>query len=212
MNIASIRIFAAFGLLAASACEKSETPAAGSATASAASASPAKTSAATGAPATAAATASAAAAPSCPDAAMKWDDFFKQCTSTGDVRMAEGKWTGKIEDKAVFTITNKSTMPFSSFGWNIYFYDAGGKQLDYKIPDQPSAPIQRNAELYYNGNMPLKPGESRDFNAIPKDAIPKGMKTMEVEVRMVSWDREPGQDKLGWSNKGLVPKERPKSQ
>lgn len=147
----------------------------------------------------------------CPEGSSGIGTFEEPCLSSGDSRMMEVKYAGKITDKGPkFSVTNKSDKPILYGSIVAYFYDKKGKQLDVAGTEK-----QRRKQVC-SGNIfagYVKPGEKIYvfFSCVKKSHVPEGMDSIEAEIRTVGFADETGnKTEFYWKNPDLAPNERPK--
>lgn len=147
----------------------------------------------------------------CPKGSSGVGTSEKPCLASGDARMMEVKYTGKITDEGPkFSIVNKSDHQILFGSLVAYFYDKAGKQLQVTAGDKarPSQPCSGNI---FAGAV--KPGEKifMFFSCVKKAHVPEGTATIEAEVKTVGFADEAGKkNEFYWSNPDLVPDQRPK--
>jgi hypothetical protein len=147
----------------------------------------------------------------CPQGSSGVGTLAKPCLASGDSRMMELKYTGKItEEGPKFSVTNKSNSQILFGSVVAYFYDKAGKQLEVKSADK-SRPFQTCAGNVFAGAV--KPGEKIFvfFSCVKKSHVPDGTASIEAEVKTVGFADEAGrQNEYYWSNPDLAPEQRPK--
>jgi hypothetical protein len=147
----------------------------------------------------------------CPEGSSGLGTNAEPCKASGDSRMLEVKWTGKISDEGPkFSVTNKSQKPVLYGSVAVYFYDKAGKQLQVTHATK-SRPMQICSGNIFAGAV--KPGEKIFvfFSCVKKSDVPQGTAAIEAEAKGVGFANEAGtQSEFYWSNMDLVPDERPK--
>jgi len=161
-------------------------------------------------------TASAAPAHQCPKGSSGEGTSRSPCEASGDARMMEAVWTGKLgDDGPSFRVTNTSDAPILYGKIAVYFYDKAGKQLEVPDPNgNPPKPkpfqVCSGARLFA-GTM--KPGEKAvvTFSCVQEKHVPEGTAAIEAEVQMVGFaDATETKSEYYWENKDLAPDVRPK--
>jgi len=147
----------------------------------------------------------------CPEGSSGLGTFAEPCLGSGDSRMMEVVYSGKTTDEGPkFSVTNKSKNPILYGSLAAYFYDKKGKQLQVTSGEKPK-PYQLCSGNIFAGAV--KPGEKIwvFFSCVKKSHIPEGTAAIEAEVKTVGFSDEAGsKNEYYWSNKDLVPDERPK--
>jgi hypothetical protein len=147
----------------------------------------------------------------CPKGSSGVGTADKPCLASGESRMMEVKYTGKLSDEGPkFSVVNKSDNQILFGSLVAYFYDKAGKQLQVTAGDKPR-PNQPCAGNIFAGVV--KPGEKifMFFSCVKKAHVPEGTAAIEVEVKTVGFADEAGRkNEFYWSNPDLVPDQRPK--
>ncbi len=147
----------------------------------------------------------------CPEGSSGIGTAEQPCKGSGDSRMMEVKYTGKITDEGPkLSVTNKTkkSILFGSVG--AYFYDKAGKQLQVTAGGKPR-PMQLCSGNIFAGAV--KPDEKIFvfFSCVKKDFVPEGTTAIEAEVKGVGFADESGtKNEFYWSNLDLIPDVRPK--
>ncbi len=153
--------------------------------------------------------------PECPASCKGEGVFSSPCEATGNARMMDVVWTGKIDDQGpFFNVTNTSDSVILYGKVAVYFYDKAGKQLDVPAASGSSKKPKRfNACA---GNMfggVMKPGQKAalQFSCVKKEHVPEGTKAIEAEMQMVGFaDANNKGVKCYWRNNDLTPEVRKK--
>ena len=147
----------------------------------------------------------------CPKGSSGVGTLAEPCLASGDARMMEVKYTGKITDQGPkFSIVNKSEREVLFGSIAVYFYDKAGKQLKVAIGDK-SKPMQVCSGNIFAGAV--KPGEKifMFFSCVKKEHVPEGAVAIEGELKTVGFaDADGKRSEFYWSNPDLAPDERPK--
>jgi hypothetical protein len=152
--------------------------------------------------------------PECPAGCKGEGVFSSPCEATGNARMMDVVWTGKIDDKGLFfDVTNKSDSAILFGKIAVYFYDKAGKQLNVPAASgssrkpKPFYPCARNM---LGGVM--KPGEKAVLlSCVKKEHVPEGTKAIEAEMQMVGFaDASEKSVEYYWRNNDLTPETRKK--
>jgi hypothetical protein len=100
------------------------------------------------------------------------------------------KWTGSYgrtpadpdRDLPLFDVENQSDHVVSQLSFRAYYYDAKGQQLDEEAREITSSSL--------SGKYLLQPSTKETFGiGRPKDKLPAGTATIEVEVTRYAWDQ-----------------------
>lgn len=152
----------------------------------------------------------------CPAGSQGEGTFDKPCEATGNARMMEVTWTGKIDDKGpTFRVINKSKASILHGKIAVYYYDKAGKPLEIP-PIEGSSNTKPKPYHTCSGNIfagAVKPEEKvfLTFSCVKKDRVPEGTKFIEGEISMVGFaDETEKKNSYYWRNSELTPEERPK--
>ena len=147
----------------------------------------------------------------CPEGSSGIGTTAEPCKASGDARMMDIKYTGKITDEGPkFSVVNLSKKPILYGSVGVYFYDKAGKQLEVTAGGKPR-PLQICSGNIFAGAV--KPGEKIFvfFSCVKKEHVPEKTAAIEAEVKMVGFADEAGtQNEFYWSNLDLIPDARPK--
>lgn len=151
----------------------------------------------------------------CPDGSKGEGTFNNPCEATGDSRMMDVVWTGKMDDKGpFFKVTNKSKSVILYGKIAVYFYDKAGKQLE--VPSTSGAADKARPYHTCGGNMfggVMKAGEKAvlTFSCVKKERVPDGATAIEAEMQMVGFaDASEKSIDYYWRNNDLTPDARKK--
>ena len=128
----------------------------------------------------------------CPKGSSGVGTSEKPCLGSGDARMMEVAYTGKMEDKGPkFSIVNKANSQILYGMLIVYFYDKAGKQLEVADGDKKK-PYQSCGGNIFAGAV--KPGEKifMFFSCVKKTHVPEGTVTIEAEAKTVGFADENG--------------------
>jgi len=147
----------------------------------------------------------------CPEGSSGIGTSAEPCKGSGDARMMEVKWTGKMHDEGPkFQVTNKTKKSILYGSIAAYFYDKKGKQLQVTHGGKPR-PMQICSGNIFAGAV--KPEEKIFvfFSCVSKADVPEGTAAVEAEIKMVGFADSAGTaNEYYWSNMDLIPDERPK--
>ncbi|HEY5962357.1 MAG TPA: hypothetical protein VIV60_37630, partial [Polyangiaceae bacterium] len=151
----------------------------------------------------------------CPKGSTGPGTFDKPCEATGNARMMEVTWTGKMDDKGpTFRVINKSPAVILHGKVVVYYYDKAGKQLEIPAPSGSTAkprPYHSCGGFIFGGVM--KPAEKAflTFSCVKKEKVPEGTKAIEAEIQTVGFaDETEKKVSYYWRNNDLTPDERRK--
>jgi len=152
----------------------------------------------------------------CPAGSKGEGTMNSPCEATGDSRMMDVVWTGKIDDKGpLFKVISKAKSVILYGKIAVYFYDKAGKQLD--VPPKAGSDSDK-AHPYHtcSGNMfggVMKAGEKAvlTFSCVKSERVPEGTKAIEAEMQMVGFaDASEKSVEYYWRNNDLTPDVRKK--
>ena len=133
------------------------------------------------------------------------------CLATGNQRLVEIAWNGKIGDKGpTFKVTNNAKHDVLYGNVLLYFYDQAGKQLEVGPAGKTKKRLQCAGNIFAGA---VKPGEKIfvNFSCCKKDDVPEGAVTIEGELKTAGFaDASGGRSDTYWQNTDLVPEDRPK--
>ena len=148
----------------------------------------------------------------CPKGSSGVGTSAEPCLGSGDARMMEVAYTGKITDQGPkFSITNKANQQILFGALVVYFYDKAGKQLKVKAGDKEKPDQVCSGNIFAGA---VKPGEKifMFFSCVKKEHVPEGTDSIEAEIKTVGFaDEEGKKNEFYWSNPDLVPDVRPKA-